>query len=538
MTAPKIELRGEARVRPEHEALSGETEAQADLITFDHWPPRELPGLSRCAIPEPRHLPAEAVAAVLHLVLAGQATLSLLDDVDFETRYCNEVLFAVDAPDGRWLIQIFNDCAEVDYVDRALAPDGRSGDFDSWCAEPGDLWPLQLLTDEEESRLEEMIFALEPIGRPKCPICGAPGFLGLAGEGLVFSYGDRCPGEDRVDAVVGEPWPNPGRDPLIDEWNRTHGGPTEGEPWRAFVEKWNADYRTEHDAEIAQLETYLAAGGQLVPRERRVVVGRDLAAPEGDHSPAVLAARQADGPGELRFLKNRQAGVAEPKYFRAWDLGAPGGDHSTAVLATQADDGTITVSGSFELHATPEDEARIKESFRAQLASLDQLITAVRRLPNIVDLWAQRQLSDRTARLYRRVYGKLPPGSNRTARLRKKRLRGMPTRDHLVWLLDRQREKRALAGMPAGDREALRRQAHREKVDHDKALWAGRIAETRERITAIKAQAAEGGQALLVLPRREPMPEEGAREYDHRVAKWMFEPAGVPKPERGLPRKD
>jgi len=133
-----------------------------------------------------------------------------------------------------------------------------------------------------------------------------------------------------------------------------------------------------------------------------------------------------------------------------------------------------------------------------QRRAIDDLIAAVRALPNSVDVWAKVQLSDRTARLYRRVYDKRPPGSKRTARLRKKRLRGMPTRDHLIWLLDRQRGARALKGMPDADRLALARQVHREKIEHEKGVWAGRITAMRGRIAALKAQAAKGGQALVV----------------------------------------
>jgi hypothetical protein len=56
--------------------------------------------------------------------------------------------------DGYELV-IFNDCNQVDYVDSALAPDGRRGDFD-------DRWnvgeePVDLLTDEEQTRLEALM---------------------------------------------------------------------------------------------------------------------------------------------------------------------------------------------------------------------------------------------------------------------------------------------------------------------------------------------------------------------------------------------
>ena len=53
--------------------------------------------------------------------------------------------------DGYKLI-IFNDCNQVDYVDYAIAPDGREADFDDWWFV--DEEPIDLLTDEEQTRLE------------------------------------------------------------------------------------------------------------------------------------------------------------------------------------------------------------------------------------------------------------------------------------------------------------------------------------------------------------------------------------------------
>ena len=52
---------------------------------------------------------------------------------------------------------IFNDCDELDYVDRVTAPDGREGDFDEWFNT--DTEPVQLLTDQEISRMESLLEA-------------------------------------------------------------------------------------------------------------------------------------------------------------------------------------------------------------------------------------------------------------------------------------------------------------------------------------------------------------------------------------------
>lgn len=400
MSATKWEPVGDPRTRAEylrdkvapHQERSGQIVPESDFASS-----REvLDKPDRCPVPVPAHLPAEAVAAVLRQVLAGEASLSLLEDWDFESDYSGVPIFAIGTPDGRWLLSIFNDCAEVDYIEVAVAPDGRAGDFQAWHGkEPQEGCPLDLLTEAERDRFEETVFALKPAGRPKCERCGE--LAGLTLRGLSWSCSKAHAAEDlrrddQVDAVAGEPWPNPARDPMIDEWNRVHGGPTEGEAWHVFVAKWSADYRTAHAEEIARIDAHLAAGGQLVPRERRVV-GWEPAAPRGDFSAAVLAERQADG--------------------------------------------TIALGRVFPA-LTPALTRDYVADLMRQRQSIDRMVEAIRALPDVAGAWAADQLSDRTARLYRRVYGKRPPGSNRTARLRKKRLSRMPTRYFLIAILGQQ----------------------------------------------------------------------------------------------------
>jgi hypothetical protein len=43
----------------------------------------------------------------------------------------------------------------VDYVDHAIAPDGREADFDDWWFVNNE--PVDLLTDEEQTRLETLM---------------------------------------------------------------------------------------------------------------------------------------------------------------------------------------------------------------------------------------------------------------------------------------------------------------------------------------------------------------------------------------------
>lgn len=45
--------------------------------------------------------------------------------------YCGEVDFLVDG----WQVAVFNDCDDFDYIDSAIAPDGRTGKFEDWAPE-------------------------------------------------------------------------------------------------------------------------------------------------------------------------------------------------------------------------------------------------------------------------------------------------------------------------------------------------------------------------------------------------------------------
>jgi hypothetical protein len=124
-------------------------------------------------------LPAEDVAAILRAVARKELPIRLLEDLTFEAAYVNSVLFSVGTPDGEWLMSIFNDCAEIDYVEGALAPDGRFGQFETWDSSAVD--PLELLSEQDAARLEAVVFALKPSGHPKCGQCSGFGWLTPAG---------------------------------------------------------------------------------------------------------------------------------------------------------------------------------------------------------------------------------------------------------------------------------------------------------------------------------------------------------------------
>ncbi|MGH9560026.1 MAG: DUF7693 family protein, partial [Terracidiphilus sp.] len=65
--------------------------------------------------------------------------------------YAGDVRFRI----GEYTVTIFNDCDELDYVDSAIAPDGREGEFDAWWFE--NIEPVSVLTDLEYQQLENLL---------------------------------------------------------------------------------------------------------------------------------------------------------------------------------------------------------------------------------------------------------------------------------------------------------------------------------------------------------------------------------------------
>jgi len=107
--------------------------------------------------PEPREMPplpddqvgvAEAVA-LLRRVISGEVRIRL-------ARPWREVIhtlgqFEIDG----WKLIAFKRSHGVKYLDSAVAPDGRTGTYDSWEAREGN--PVHLLADDEQDRLDDII---------------------------------------------------------------------------------------------------------------------------------------------------------------------------------------------------------------------------------------------------------------------------------------------------------------------------------------------------------------------------------------------
>lgn len=97
-------------------------------------------------------LKARDVSQVLREVVFGRRTMTKIGSQSSQKVYACH--FEVDV-DG-WRITIYNDCAELDYCERCVSPDGQRWHFDL-----GD-WtdPIALLSTWEHQSLERMLKAL------------------------------------------------------------------------------------------------------------------------------------------------------------------------------------------------------------------------------------------------------------------------------------------------------------------------------------------------------------------------------------------
>jgi hypothetical protein len=105
--------------------------------------------------PNPPAIPATELAAVLRAAALGEIPVKLDDYRTWGEIYCGDLGMWF----GTWYVVMFNDCNQLDYVESATAPDGRTTEFDEW----GDLNPLDMLTLDEDNRLYRVVRAAPPI---------------------------------------------------------------------------------------------------------------------------------------------------------------------------------------------------------------------------------------------------------------------------------------------------------------------------------------------------------------------------------------
>lgn len=97
-------------------------------------------------------IPGQEIAELFRRALRGEVKIFTVG-ASWTDIYASNVEVRIDG----YKLVIFNDCNQFDYVDHAIAPDGREGDFDDWFNSDTD--PVQMLTDDEQTRLEALMEA-------------------------------------------------------------------------------------------------------------------------------------------------------------------------------------------------------------------------------------------------------------------------------------------------------------------------------------------------------------------------------------------
>ena len=76
-------------------------------------------------------IPVEEVIAVIKAGIAGEVPIAPVHS-EWCAVYCGDVPFMF----GDWMIEFFNDCNELDYVETVTAPDGRTAKYNDWEHDP------------------------------------------------------------------------------------------------------------------------------------------------------------------------------------------------------------------------------------------------------------------------------------------------------------------------------------------------------------------------------------------------------------------
>ncbi|NDV77106.1 DUF7693 family protein [Burkholderia cenocepacia] len=102
---------------------------------------------------------ADEVTQVLRKALNGDVSVQLVGNMHWHAVGSGNVEFAF----GDWKVTFFNDAGELDYVDHAIAPDGRRASFDDWAGPTGHgRDPIDLLSTWEQCELSDLLERLSP----------------------------------------------------------------------------------------------------------------------------------------------------------------------------------------------------------------------------------------------------------------------------------------------------------------------------------------------------------------------------------------
>ncbi len=130
-------------------------------------PQKELPPLPKGAVA------VDEVVAVLRRILSGGAVPRLVSPKSGWKHLFHSIgEFTADG----WTIHAFKRNEGVKYVDKAVSPDGRTGNFDFFASREGG--PIDLLEDDEQDRLDAIMEGLSPVeasdaGLEAASDCGA-----------------------------------------------------------------------------------------------------------------------------------------------------------------------------------------------------------------------------------------------------------------------------------------------------------------------------------------------------------------------------
>jgi hypothetical protein len=111
-------------------------------------------------------IPAEEIVNLLRRVIKGQAKMQAVGE-SWIDGYGGNVNFLIDG----YTVVLFNDCSELDYVDHAVAPDGRQTTFSEWF-DSGSGEPISLMYMDEVLDLKNLASVAEVIdaaGDSTCP---------------------------------------------------------------------------------------------------------------------------------------------------------------------------------------------------------------------------------------------------------------------------------------------------------------------------------------------------------------------------------
>ena len=112
-------------------------------------------------------IPRAEVAAELRRAIAGEVPVVCLSDLDW---YDFNLTFRI----GDWKISFFIDAGDLDYVDAAVAPDGRRAEFDDWANEPPEelLDPLDELSMENQRAIASILETASKAGGVTVGVAG------------------------------------------------------------------------------------------------------------------------------------------------------------------------------------------------------------------------------------------------------------------------------------------------------------------------------------------------------------------------------